>query len=242
MLVKTGIERLDELMKGGIPATTNTLLYSPPFIGKENILDKFALSGLEAGEPIIFVLTDKSFSEMRKEMEALDKKFPEYENEGRVKYIDVYSKGVEFDEAGGENVIFVDSPINREKITASIIATEREFAKKYGRHRLVFDSTSTLIVYSDAKAVFRFLQVVSGTCKRLGATSIFSMTRGMHEEIEVQTIKHLMDGVIEMREEGSRMQLRVQGCGEVVSRNWIDYLLEKDEIKLTGAFRMSRVA
>lgn len=242
MLVKTGIERLDELMKGGIPAATNTLLYSPPFIGKENILDKFALSGLEAGEPIIFVLTDKSFSEMRKEMEALDKKFPEYENEGRVKYIDVYSKGVEFDEAGGENVIFVDSPINREKITASIIATEREFAKKYGRHRLVFDSTSTLIVYSDAKAVFRFLQVVSGTCKRLGATSIFSMTRGMHEEIEVQTIKHLMDGVIEMREEGSRMQLRVQGCGEVVSRNWIDYLLEKDEIKLTGAFRMSRVA
>jgi KaiC/GvpD/RAD55 family RecA-like ATPase len=224
-----------------VPAATNTLLYSPPFIGKEDILKKFALSGLEKGEPVIFVLTDKSFLEMRKEMEKLDKKFLEYENEGKVKYIDIYSKGVELKEEGS-NVIFVDSPINREKITASIINTEREFTQKYGRHRLLFDSISTLIVYSDAKAVFRFLQVVSGTCKRLGATSIFSMTREMHEEIEVQTIKHLMDGVIQMREDGSRMQIRVQGCGEVVSRNWIDYLLEKDEIKLTGAFRMSRVA
>ena len=241
MLIKTGIERLDELMKGGIPAVTNTLLYSPPFIGKENILNKFVLSGLEEGEPVIFVLTDKSFSEMRKEMERLDKRFPEYESEGKVKYIDVYSKGVELEEEG-DNVIFVDSPINRERITSSIISTGKEYTKKYERHRLIFDSISTLIVYSDAKAVFRFLQVVSGTCKRLGATSIFSMTRGMHEELEVQTIKHLMEGVIEMREEGSRMQIRVQGCGEVVSRNWIDYLLEKDEIKLTGAFRMSRVA
>ena len=241
MLVKTGIERLDELLKGGIPVTTNTLLYAPPFIGKDTILKHFVLSGLEEGEPIIFVLTDKSFSEMREEMKNMDKKFVDYENEGKVKYIDVYSKGVELQEEG-QNVIFVDSPINRERITASIISTEREFAKKYGRHRLVLDSLSTLIVYSDAKAVFRFLQVVSGTCKRLGATSIFSMTRGMHEEIEVQTIKHLMDGVIEMREEGSRMQIRVQGCGEAVSRNWIDYTLEKDEIKLTGAFRMSRVA
>ncbi|RLF46337.1 MAG: hypothetical protein DRN17_00635 [Thermoplasmata archaeon] len=241
MLVKTGIERLDELLKGGIPVTTNTLLYAPPFIGKDTILKHFVLSGLEEGEPIIFVLTDKSFSEMREEMKNMDKKFVDYENEGKVKYIDVYSKGVELQEEG-QNAIFVDSPINRERITASIISTEREFAKKCGRHRLVLDSLSTLIVYSDAKAVFRFLQVVSGTCKRLGATSIFSMTRGMHEEIEVQTIKHLMDGVIEMREEGSRMQIRVQGCGEVVSRNWIDYTLEKDEIKLTGAFRMSRVA
>jgi len=234
MLIKTGIERLDELMKGGIPAVTNTMLYSPPFIGKENILNKFVLSGLEGEEPVIFVLTDK-------EMEKLDKNFPRYESEGKVKYIDIYSKGVELKEEG-ENVIFVDSPINRERITSAIIATEKEYTKKYERHRLIFDSISTLIVYSDAKAVFRFLQVVSGTCKRLGATSIFSMTRGMHEELEVQTIKHLMDGVIEMREEGSRMQLRVQGCGEVISRNWIDYLLEKDEIKLTGAFRMSRVA
>ncbi len=238
MLAKTGIDRLDELLKGGIPIKSNVLVYAPPFIGKEIILKRFALSGLQEGEKIIFVLTDKSFADLREEMKKLDDKYEEYENKGMIRYIDVYSPSVELKEES-KWAIFVDSPINRERIASSIIQIQRESA---GNYRLIFDSLSTLIVYSDAKAVFRFLQVLSGMCKRMGATSMFSMTRGMHEEIEVQTIKHLMDGVIELREEGARLQLRVQGCGEVISRHWIDYVLEEDEIRLTGAFRMGRVA
>ena len=238
MLAKTGIDRLDELLRGGIPLKSNVLVYAPPFIGREIILKRFALSGLEEGEDIIFVLTDKSFKDMSEEMKKLDEKFSEYESQGRIRYIDVYSTGVELQETG-EWVTFVDSPINRERIASSIIQLIKKEDKRY---RLIFDSLSTLIVYSDAKAVFRFLQVLSGMCKRSNVTSMFSMTRGMHEEIEVQTIKHLMDGVIEMREEGARFQIRVQGCGEVISRHWIDYLLEGEEIRLTGAFRMGRVA
>jgi KaiC/GvpD/RAD55 family RecA-like ATPase len=241
MLVETGIDRLDELLKGGLPAVTNTLLYAAPFIGKDIIMKYYALAGLQNGEPVIFVLTDRSFMDMKKEMDQLDDDYAAYEDEGMVRYIDVYSKSVELDETG-PHVTFVDSPVNREQITASIIKAEKAFTQEYEQHRLILDSLSTLIVYADAKAVFRFLQVVSGTCQRMGSTSIFTMTRGMHEELEVQTIKHLMDGVIEMKEEGARMQIRAQGCGEVVSRNWIDYLLEQDEVRLTGAFRMSRVA
>ncbi|HHF55620.1 MAG TPA: hypothetical protein ENL42_01720 [Thermoplasmatales archaeon] len=239
MLAKTGIDRLDELLKGGIPVKSNVLVYAPPFIGREIILKRFALSGLEEGNDVLFVLTDKSFADMREEMIKLDKKYEKYEEEGRVRYIDVYSTSVELKEES-KWAIFVDSPINRERIASSIIQILKE--KEGNNHRIVFDSISTLIVYSDAKAVFRFLQVLSGICKRMNATSMFSMTRGMHEEIEVQTIKHLMDGVIELKEEGARFQLRVQGCGEVISRHWIDYVLEGEELRLTGAFRMGRVA
>ena len=241
MLAKIGIDRLDELMKGGIPQGENVLVYAPPFIGRDTIIKNFAFSGLRAGEPVIFILTDRSFFEMRREMVTIDKSFSEFEKKGKIKYIDVYSPSVELKEKNPYTT-FIDSPVNRERIAASILNAQRKFMKDTEKHRVIFDSLSTLVVYSDAKAVFRFLQVVSGTCKRLGATSLFSMTRGMHEEIEVQTIKHLMGGVVELREEGSRMQIRVQGCGEVISRNWIDYILQKDEIKLTGAFRMSRVA
>jgi len=239
MLAKTGIDRLDELLKGGIPVKSNVLVYAPPFIGREIILKRFALSGLEEGNDILFVLTDKSFADMREEMKKLDEKYEKYEEEGRVRYIDVYSTSVELKEES-KWAVFVDSPINRERIASSIIQILKE--KQGNSHRIIFDSISTLIVYSDAKAVFRFLQVLSGICKRMNATSMFSMTRGMHEEIEVQTIKHLMDGVIELREEGARFQLRVQGCGEVISRHWIDYVLEGEELRLTGAFRMGRVA
>lgn len=238
MLAKTGIDRIDELLKGGIPVKSNVLVYATPFIGKEIILKRFAISGLSEGDTVIFVLTDKSFKDLRDELKKLDENYDKYEENGMVRFIDVYSPSVELKEKS-KWATFIDSPINRERIASSVIQVMRE---KEGNYRIIFDSLSTLIVYSDAKAVFRFLQVLSGMCKRMNATSMFSMTRGMHEEIEVQTIKHLMDGVIELREEGARFQLRVQGCGEVISRHWIDYLLEEDEIRLTGAFRMGRVA
>jgi KaiC/GvpD/RAD55 family RecA-like ATPase len=238
MLAKTGMERLDELLKGGIPVKTNTLVYAPPFIGREILLRRFAAAGLENGENVTFVLTDTSFADMRQEMLTELKSFEEHESAGRVRYIDVYSASVELKQEH-ERATFVDSPMNRERIASAITHSVRETE---GDHRIVFDSISTLIVYADAKAVFRFLQVLSGLCKRAGATSMFSMTRGMHEDLEVQTIKHIMDGVIELREEGARFQLRVQGCGEVISRHWIDYLLEEEELRLTGAFRMGRVA
>jgi len=239
MLVKTGIDRLDELLKGGIPFRSNVLVYANPFIGKDILLTRFALAGIENNEGIIFVLTDKSFGEIREEMKKIKPDFEKYESNGRIRYIDIYSPTVELKEES-QWATFVDSPVNRERIAYSILQAQKEMEAE--RHRLIFDSISTLIVYSDAKAVFRFLQVLSGTCKRLNTTSYFSMTRGMHEEIEVQTIKHLMDGVIELREYEARYQLRVQGCGEAISRHWIDYMLEENEIRLTGVFRMGRVA
>jgi KaiC/GvpD/RAD55 family RecA-like ATPase len=238
MLTKTGVDRLDELLKGGIPVKSNVVVYAPPFIGKEIILKRFALSGLEAGDNVIFVLTDKSFSDVREEMKQIYQKYENFEKKGKVRYVDIYSASVDLKEKS-DYTIFVDSPINREKIASSITQIMKD---KKGSYKIIFDSVSTLVVYSDAKAVFRFLQVLSGICQRMGATSMFSMTRDMHEEIEVQTIKHLMDGVIDLREEGARFQLRIQGCGEVISRHWIDYVLEHDEIRLTGAFRMGRVA
>ena len=44
MLAKTGIDRLDELTKGGIPYGENVLVYAPPFIGRDTIIKRFALS------------------------------------------------------------------------------------------------------------------------------------------------------------------------------------------------------
>ena len=239
MLIKTGIDRLDELLKGGVPFRSNVLIYANPFIGKDILMKKIATAGLENNEGVIFVLTDKSFGELKEEMTKVMPSFTDYESKGMIRYIDVYSPTVELKEKS-EWATYVESPVNRERIAYSILQAHKEMEVE--KHRLIFDSISTLIVYSDAKAVFRFLQVLSGTCKRMNTTSFFSMTRGMHEEIEVQTIKHLMDGVIELREHEARYQIRVQGCGEAVSRHWIDYLLEENEIRLTGAFRMGRVA
>ena len=68
MLVKTGIDRLDELLKGGIPAVTNTLLYAPPFIGKETILKKMAKKHRKSVQEIESLLTSEKFIEELREL------------------------------------------------------------------------------------------------------------------------------------------------------------------------------
>ena len=241
MNVKTGIDRLDNLMNGGLVARSNVLIYSSPFIGREVLLESFALSGLQAGEPVMFVLTDKAFLDMRNVMKNLDEKFLTYEKEGLVKYIDVYSASIQAKE---ENpcVEFVDSALDMSGISTAINNAQKDIIKHSASHRLILDSLSTLLAYSDAKAVFRFLQVLGGRCKRAGATSMFSMEYGMHNENEVQTMKHVMDGVIELKESTTGLHLRVQGCGDAVSRNWIEYNFDQNKINITGAFKMGRVA
>ncbi|HEC88362.1 MAG TPA: hypothetical protein ENI52_03500, partial [Thermoplasmata archaeon] len=133
MLAKTGIDRIDELLKGGIPVKSNVLIYATPFIGKEIILKRFALSGLAEGDRVIFVLTDKSFRDLSEEMRKLDESYTKYEKNGLVNFIDVYSPSVELKEKS-KWVTFIDSPINRERIASSVIQTMRE---KEGNYRVI---------------------------------------------------------------------------------------------------------
>lgn len=239
--IKTGIDRLDNLLNGGIPIKSNVLAYASPFIGREVLIHSFALINLKENWPVIFILTDNAFSDMRDELEKLDDNFLGYEKKGLVRYIDGYSASIQGKEED-PYVEFVDSHLDMSGFSKAINNAQKEFIKKSPIHCLILDSLSTLLAYSDAKAVFRFLQVLGGRCKRAGATSMFSMEYGMHNEKEVQTMKHVMDGVIEFRETNSGLQLRVQGCGDVVSRNWIDYLFEENKINITGALKVGRVA
>src|SRR2546421_130053 len=78
----------------------------------------------------------------------------------------------------------------------------KEVLAEHAEHRLLVDSASTLITYTNAQTVFRFLQVLVGKAKRAGATTMLLLEQGMHADAEVQTFKHLCDGMIEMRIEG----------------------------------------
>jgi KaiC/GvpD/RAD55 family RecA-like ATPase len=239
--VKTGIDRLDHLLDGGIPMQSNVLAYASPFIGRDVLIHSFALTNLKEKWPVIFILTDNSFSDVRNEIKSLDDNFIKYEKKGLIRYIDGYSASIQGKEES-PYVEFVDSHLDMSGLSKAINNAQKEIIKKSHKHCLILDSLSTLLAYSDAKAVFRFLQVLGGRCKRAGSTSMFSMESGMHSESEVQTMKHIMDGVIEFREINSGLSLRVQGCGNAVSRNWIDYVFEDNKIIITGALKVGRVA
>ncbi|PKK81373.1 MAG: hypothetical protein CVT47_02765 [Thermoplasmata archaeon HGW-Thermoplasmata-2] len=241
-IISTGIERLDALLKGGIPQKSSMLVQGPPFIGKDLILDRYALSGLSKGEPAIFVITDKTVEEMVAELTKLDPKYPEYEKKGLVALVDTYSVNIGSKERR-ENTEYVDSPVNLNAISLAIGNAQKRFVDKYPNHRIVFRSISTLITYINAIAIFRFLQILCGRSKQAGATSMFTIESGMHSESDLQMIKHVMDGAIEFKEDGKTLKtlLRVQGVGEAVTRDWVEYKFGGNDLEIVGSFMERRI-
>src|SRR5581483_7169188 len=70
--VEIGVRRLDDLLEGGLPAGSTTLVYGPPFLGKELLTRLFLLHGLRSGIPGILVLTSTATSDARQQLAQLD--------------------------------------------------------------------------------------------------------------------------------------------------------------------------
>ena len=238
--VSTGIGRLDELLMGGLPPASNVLLYGPPFVGKDVIMDLFTVRGLRDGIPVIIVVTDNTSEEKRKTLTRIDPEFAKYESDGLVVFVDSYSRSIG-DTSQDPNTIYVDGNVNLNAIGVGVNEAHSKLLGKGDYIRMAFDSISTLIAFVNAPATFRFLQILAGRLRSQRAVAYYTLEKGMHTDAEVQMFKHLMGGVMELSEEEAENLLRVQGVGEVATRDWVNYEFGAGRLDLIGSFAMERV-
>lgn len=238
--VETGVKRLDDLLEGGLPPASATLVYGPPFLGKDVLAKLFFLHGLRSGVPGIMLLTGDAACDVRARLAQMDPSFAEYERRGLAYFVDAYSRsiGAEDDHPCCE---YVDGPVNLNAVSLAVSNAQRKIIGDHPHHQLVVDSVSTLITYTNAQTTFRFLQVLVGKAKRAGATTLLLLDQGMHSEAEVQTFKHLCDGVVEMKAEGTQTLLHVIGVGVTESRGWVEYRFTEKSFEITGSFAAGRI-
>jgi KaiC/GvpD/RAD55 family RecA-like ATPase/uncharacterized protein (DUF3084 family) len=237
--VKTGTGRLDDLLMGGLPFGTNVLVYGPPFMGKEVLVNNFVFEGLAKGIPVIFVVTDKTPAEIRDEMHFVRSGFEEYEKLGLVKFVDSYSRSMG-DTSKDENVIYVDAPTDFQGIQNGVEEASKALMEKHKYYRFVFRSISTMIAYLDPATAFRFLNPIVGRRKRDKAVSMYLIEKGMHGDQEIQMVGSLMDGMIELKVENLNTFLCVKGIGDVQSRAWIRYTSTKSAVNI-GSFALDHI-
>ncbi|MDX1611919.1 MAG: RAD55 family ATPase [Candidatus Thermoplasmatota archaeon] len=238
--VATGIQRLDDLLGGGLPERSVSLVYGPPFSGKAVLAYVYLLRGLQEGVPAILVTTDQSAFDLRKRLGEIDPHYKEYEEEGLVHYVDTYSKSI----GAADDFKFaeyVDGPVNLNAVTLAINNAQRRFIGNHPTHRLAFDSVSTLMAYTNAQTAFRFFQVLLGKIRMAGATSMLLMEDGMHDPSEVQMIKHLTDGVVEMKKEDGKSRMRLDGFDISQEYGWVDYRFTREALEITGSFSAGRI-
>jgi KaiC/GvpD/RAD55 family RecA-like ATPase len=242
--VKTGIERLDDLLMGGMPFGSQVLYVGPPFIGKEVAMLTFIAEGLKKGIPAVIVTTSHPPTEIAKEMAPILPTFLEFDQLGLVRWIDASSMG------GGEPeqtapvhnwLVKANGPGDFEGIMKALEKCIKEFQKqKQPYFRLAYISLSMSITQAEEKAAFQFVQGFTGRVKVANGLSVLAIERGMHTEQQLESIQSLTTGAVQFKTDKQKTLLSVQGVGDAQTRAWIEYK-HTNRALMIGAFSLERI-
>lgn len=203
-----------------VPPGANLMLLGDLFSGKDILSKEFIREGLKSGEACIFVSTNDPIQDTVEEFKDYD-----LEHLGMVNCISSRSD-LDLDYPYIKQIRFVASPTE----LATIMAFINEFLDIFQNNevtkiRIVFDSVSTLLMYSNLKTLYKFLHVLTNTVKARDAVLLMTMEEGVHDKIEISSLQRLAQGLVTM------------AGGEIVfngfSRKKFNYDIQDNQIIIT---------
>ena len=189
------------------------LLIGPPLSGKRIFLYEYLKNKLENNIGVIFVTTDKLPENIKKELIKENFFFGKYSDRKMLMFIDCYSNHIEEFLPDTDNIKRISSPIALNEISIALSNIERDFVMNGLKHTVIFNSLSTLLMYSNPQTIARFLQVIIAKIEKSDGSSLFTIEQGMHDEKTIFTIEHLMKGVIKIKEENNKIIVNIEEDG-----------------------------
>jgi KaiC/GvpD/RAD55 family RecA-like ATPase len=239
--VRSGVRRLDDLLFGGFLTGTQLLVNGPAHSGKDVLARLFSVEGLRQGIPSIWVVTDKTYSQVRDDLAQLFPGTAEAERKGLLRFVDLYSLsvGASGSAAGVRFLISTDRGV-LEQLARAVDSYAEQLKEQFRTYRIIFESVSTVTAYLDTSATFRFLQPFVGRRKLDGAVGYYELESGMHSEADLETLEHMVDGSLNLKIEQMKTFLAVRGLGETQARSWIGYTFTKRAFNL-GSFSLEHI-
>ncbi|MCJ2533362.1 MAG: hypothetical protein LN411_05535 [Candidatus Thermoplasmatota archaeon] len=241
--VKTGIERLDDLLLGGMPFASNVMFVGPPFIGKETAMHLFVVEGLKKGVPAVIVTTSHPPSEVASQIAPVMPTFMEFDQLGLVHWIDASGGPQPSDDpsAGRPNVARVAGPDDYDGINRSLDSAMAEFKKQgYPYFRVAYLSLSMSVPKAEDKRAYQFVQSLASKIRKENAIGLYALERGMHTEQQLESVQHLMTGAVHFKADKQKTLLSVQGICDAQTRAWVEYRHSNKAIMI-GAFSLERI-
>jgi len=195
--------------------------------------------GLKKGIPVLWVITDKTCTDIRKSMEPVLPGYEEYEKLNLVKYVDNYSRSIGDTEVD-PYTIYIDDPGDHASLSKAVDEVTNQFLKDHEYYRLGFQSISTFIAYSDSASAFRFLSPFVGKRRKSKAVCLYMLEKGMHSEQDIQMLGMMMDGMVEFNLDQMRTFLTVNGVGDVQTRGNVRYNWSNHGLSI-GSFTLDHI-
>ncbi len=191
---------------------TNLLIAGPPMTGKRDLALDIIAAGGRTGDGAIIVTTKDGGKQVYTEFESLVDG-----GESPIGVVDCVSKQQGMNPRHMDGVEYTSSPMDMTGIGIQLSEFLQRFYDSGVRtNRIVFNSLSTLLMYSNLQTVFRFLHVFTGRVQSAEALGLFVIDSTAHDDQTMSTLRQLFDGEIEVREaDGNESEVRMKGVGSM---------------------------
>jgi len=179
---------------------TNVLVSGPPLSGKRRLALELLAHGSAQGEGAIVVTTRDSASRVLADYEHLVTD-PESVDIG---IVDCVTKHQGRSVRDTDVVKYAASPEDMTRMGIKFSEFVEEFRRQRGLEniRVMVDSLSTLLMYSDVQTVFRFMHVFTSRIENADALGLHVIESTAHDDETMNTLKQLFDGVIDVSDDG----------------------------------------
>jgi KaiC/GvpD/RAD55 family RecA-like ATPase len=243
MKLSTGVPKVDELLLGGVNLPSNIVLFGAPFTSKEVLANNFMANSIKENIPIMIVSADRDLTQIKfdiaKSLNVTEEIVDGYEEDGLIRFIDVYSKSIQ-SSSPSKRAVVIDSISNLSVLLKSTETIEQEILKTYPYYRLMFISLTAFIPQFDEKLFMKFTQQFTQKRKANRCIGMYLLEDGLFDQRVFETISYIMDGTIEFKIVNAKQYLRVVGLSNTRTREWVEVYNRGQSFDL-GSFSLERV-
>jgi len=190
-----------EFENESVDAGVNILISGPPLSGKRKLALEGLAHGANDGEGAVVITTRDSSDRVLSDFRAL----LENPDRANIGVVDCVTKHQGRSVSDTELVKYASSPLDMTGIGIKFSEFVEEFytGRNVKQNRVVVDSLSTLLMYSDLQTVFRFMHVLTSRIEDADAIGFHVIESTAHDQESLNTLKQLFDGVVEVEADDS---------------------------------------
>ncbi len=173
---------------------TNLLISGPPLTGKHSLALDILADGVDTGDSAVVVTTKNGADSVLQDLS--DRTTAEG---APVAVVDCVTRQQGIDAVRDVNRIkYTSSPEDMTGIGINFSEFLEAFhaSQEITNNRILLNSLSTLLMYSDLETVFRFLHVFTGRIQSVDGLGVFCIDEPTHDGQTMNTLKQLFDGII----------------------------------------------
>ncbi len=163
---------MDKMLEGGFPDNSSILLNGTPGIGKSIFCQQFIYEGLKNSEKCIFLTFDVKPETIRNSMARFG-----WETGNRIVFLDCFSYRIGA-QSSSHYAITGLADLNQLFMIFEDMLSDIGKEKK----RIVVDSLSTLLLYSDPDLALKFLKDFIATAISQRAVILLTIEEGIHDD------------------------------------------------------------